>query len=494
MGIRTGRDYLQGLNDGRQVFFDGRLLGDVTKEPAFSRSSRAIAQFYDFQSQPDMLEMMTYEMPEGGRAGTAFLLPRTKDDLVRRSAAYAAWAEVTCGFMGRSPDYMNTAVSALGGSCTLLGKLDPELEKRSWRIYVESRERDSCLTHTFTRPFKMSDDPTDGLKVVRETGDGFYITGARGVATLAPFADANFNMAIAPSQDVEGMARVCSFLVPVNAQGLRWVCRETFGTGRAHAASPLASRCDEMDCTAIFEECFIPWENVFAYARGPVLLQAAPAFSSIGAALRHHMVTRAIAKTRFIIGLAHLMAESAKLVGFLNVQERLADLLQYLRTMEAFALASIQNAAVHPETGICNPDPVILDTAVRFYSRHYLEMVRFLLDLGGSRHVSQPHERTLDVLGPSIEDYFRGATHDARENVSLYALAWDIAGSEWGIRQDLYERFHFGDNTRGKLRAYSLYDKSDAINMVRRILSTPPTSEHPFPEPPQRRPADGSTP
>jgi aromatic ring hydroxylase len=67
--------------------------------------------------------------------------------------------------------------------------------------------------------------------------------------------------------------------------------------------------------------------------------------------------------------------------------------------------------------------------------------------------------------------------------VGLHRLAWDLVGSAWGARQDLYERFHFGHASVLQMNLYDLYNKQQAIAMVRRILAPPASPEQPFPLP-----------
>jgi 4-hydroxyphenylacetate 3-monooxygenase len=105
------------------------------------------------------------------------------------------------------------------------------------------------------------------------------------------------------------------------------------------------------------------------------------------------------------------------------------------------------------------------------------------MQLGGSGYMNQPQERTLERYGEALEDYFRGATRDAREKVSLFRMAWDLIGSSWAGRQELYERFFFGDMQSMKARQYLLMDKTDAVAMVERLLTGRSTPELPFPIP-----------
>src|SRR5579884_2906533 len=272
MPVRSGAQYLAGLRDGRRVLCDGRWVGDVTAEPGFRNTARAIAQFYDFQNRPALRDVMTYETEDGDRAGMAFIEPRSKDDLRRRAAAFAAWAEATCGLIGRSPDYMNACMMMVGAAAVHLGAHDPVFGERARNIYLDARRRDLCFTHTFIpahvdRNRPPSEQPAS-LRVLRETSEGPIVSGARVVATLAPFSDANLVILGGPlnlENDPGAESMAIAFTCPANAPGLRWSCRDVLDHERPLYDAPLAGRIDEQDALAIFEEVLVPWENVFVY-------------------------------------------------------------------------------------------------------------------------------------------------------------------------------------------------------------------------------------
>ena len=46
-GIRTGKEYLAGLRDDREIWTKGKRVKDVTKHPAFRNSVQSIARLYD---------------------------------------------------------------------------------------------------------------------------------------------------------------------------------------------------------------------------------------------------------------------------------------------------------------------------------------------------------------------------------------------------------------------------------------------------------------
>ena len=47
MGIRTGKNYIESLRDGRQMWIDGELVKDVTKDRRFAAAAYTMAELYD---------------------------------------------------------------------------------------------------------------------------------------------------------------------------------------------------------------------------------------------------------------------------------------------------------------------------------------------------------------------------------------------------------------------------------------------------------------
>jgi 4-hydroxyphenylacetate 3-monooxygenase len=74
-----------------------------------------------------------------------------------------------------------------------------------------------------------------------------------------------------------------------------------------------------------------------------------------------------------------------------------------------------------------------------------------LVGAGGFVQLPSGSEDLLsEVLRPYIDRYYRGAAVDAEERIKLWKLAWDAIGSEFGARQELFERSYAGnyDNVR----------------------------------------------
>jgi 4-hydroxyphenylacetate 3-monooxygenase len=477
MGPRNGEEYLSSLNDGREIWIDGRRIDDVTTEPCFRQTARAIAQYYDFQHQPELWEIMTYATPDGGRANISYIEPRSKDDLRRRGAAFAMWANATCGLMGRAPDYMNSLTMALGAARNFLGRSDRRLGENAYNYYLRCRRNDICLTHTFTAPMidrqkRLGEQEayrTAG--VVRETTDGVVIRGAKVVGTLAPFCNENLSLGPFMSLQDDEKKYAISFAHPVNAPGVRWICRDSLLADANFFDHPIASRFDEMDCVCVLDDVLIPWEQVFVY-QDTSIHNAVPRQIRMWEAFGHQVLIKNVAKTRFLFGLTHLIAETTQVSGFINVQEKLGEILTYLWNLESLTIAAVEGA-FEADNGLwyCNSNAI--RAGLGLYPEYYTRIISILQKLGASGFVATPQEKTLDVLGAAIERYFEGANKDARGRVQLFRLGWELAGETWGGRHSLYEQNFIGSSERVRSLFYQYYDKDEAINMVQRILQQP---------------------
>src|SRR5687767_13484179 len=112
----TGAEFLESLRDGREVYIYGERVADVTTHPAFRNTARMIARLYDALHDPakqDVLTMPT-DTGSGGFTHRFYRPSRNAEELVGARDAIAAWARLTYGWIGRSPDYKAAFLATLG--------------------------------------------------------------------------------------------------------------------------------------------------------------------------------------------------------------------------------------------------------------------------------------------------------------------------------------------------------------------------------------------
>jgi 4-hydroxyphenylacetate 3-monooxygenase len=478
MPARTGREYLNGLREQeREVWLGGERVKDVTTHPGLAGGARAVAALYDMQSDPKHRDEMTYISPTtGDRVGLSFIHPRTQKELVARRVMMLNWARSTCGMMGRSPDFMNVTLGAWGAAADYFagGKGGrPEFAQNVRRYYEFIRENDIVLTHSLinlqrsrnvTANFNLQEGTA--LCAVRETSRGIVVRGARVLATLGPISDeiAVYSPRLGQySEDHSPFA--LAFAIPCGTPGLRFLCRDSFDSARSHFDAPLNSRFEEMDCVVFFDDVEVPWERVFIF--GDVgLLNGAATGTHYSAHSSHQGATKNLAKCEFVLGLALLMTEALGNKHLPHVEDRIGELMLNTTLTRALMRAAEADAKLD-EWGVMCPDPVTIESTRNLFMTAYPRMIEILQLLGSSSFMITPSEADFDgPLAGDIERYLATDTISARDRVRLFRLAWDVAGSSFGSRQVLYERFFASDPlTRARALA-AIYPKNEAMERV----------------------------
>jgi 4-hydroxyphenylacetate 3-monooxygenase len=122
---RDGKDYIRSLRDGRAVYINGELVDNHVDHPAFRNAVRTVAKMYDFQAEHQ--ELMTFKSPGNGRqVNLVWKMPTSKEDLVARGEAHLAWARLTGGWIGRSPDHVPAALVGMMAGIELFEQYDPK--------------------------------------------------------------------------------------------------------------------------------------------------------------------------------------------------------------------------------------------------------------------------------------------------------------------------------------------------------------------------------
>jgi len=479
MAARTGAEYIKGLQaQEREVWLRGERVKDVTAHPGLANGVRAIASLYDQQHDPELRDEMTYVSPTSGeRLGLSFVIPRTQAELQRRGAMMLRWARTTCGMMGRSPDFMNVTFAAWAAASSYFGRGRPEFGRNIERYYEYISENDLTLTHslinlqrsrTLTGVFNLQEGTA--LQVVRETDAGVVVHGARILATLGPLADeiAVYSPRVARHTETHSPFAL-NFALPCGAPGLRFLCRESFDLGRSHFEHPLGSRFEEMDCVVFFDNVLVPWERVFLLGDVDLLNGTATTTNSM-THTAHQGAAKNIAKCEFVLGLALLMTKTLGNAQLPHSEERLGELMLYTELMKACMRAAEADAKLD-DWGVMCPAALPVESTRNLFMTAYPRMVEILQLLGSSSFMLTPTEA--DFSGPlasHIDQYLATDTASARDRVKLFRLAWDVAGSAFGSRQVLYERF-FASDPLTRARALSaIYPKDEMMERVQQFL------------------------
>ncbi|MFF1635507.1 4-hydroxyphenylacetate 3-monooxygenase, oxygenase component [Leifsonia sp. NPDC058248] len=480
MGIRTGQQYLDKLNAMRpHLTIDGEVVSEnVTEHPAFRGVAHTYAKLFDMQHDPAHQDALTYISPTtGDRVSASFIIPQSIEDLEHRRAAIQTWAEYTNGFLGRTGDYMNSALTALAAAEKWFSQADPKYGENIRNYYEYARENDLLATHTLIPPqVNRSVSGSEQLggqlaaRIVEEREDGIVIRGARMLATIAPIAD---ELLVFPSTVLRGTPEDApysyAFAIQNDAPGLRYLCRTSLYNGGSTFDEPLASRFEEMDAVVVFDDVFVPNERIFLLGH-PELCNNFYAETGAAALMTHQVVTRTIAKSEFFLGLASEIAATIGIDGFNHIQEQLAELVVDVEIGKALMRASEADAALN-EWGMMQPKWSTLNAARNWYPKTAQRFPQIIRTFCASGLMALPGEADLasDAL-PDIELYLQGKSLTGPERVRLFKLAYDASISGFSSRQALYEYFFFGDPVRMAGALVNSYDREPVRERVREFL------------------------
>lgn len=461
----TGQEFLDSLDDGREVWIYGERIKNIALHPAFRNTARMVARLYDalHRDHAEKKGVLTCPTEWGGFTHRYFVAPRTADDLVAGRNAIAAWARLTWGWLGRSPDYKAAFLATLGAN--------PEFyepyQENARRWYRYSQERVPYVNHAIVHPpvdRNMAPGapggPTDiYAHVTRETDAGFYVSGAKVVATGSALTHFTFvaHVGLLPIQD-KNFALV--FLVPTNAKGVKFICRVSNEQRAAVLGSPfdypLSSRLDENDAIFIMDEVFVPWENVFVYGD---IEKANTFFPRSGFVPRFqlHGCTRLAVKLDFIAGLMIKATEIAGTIGFRGVEANVGEVITWRNAMWALSDAMakgpqdwaggfvLPNAEAGAAYHVLGPEAYV-------QVKHQIEKT-----VASSLIYLNSHARDFSVpeLRKYLDLYVRGSGGvTAVERVKLMKLLWDAIGTEFGARHELYEVNYSGSHE--EIRRFAL--------------------------------------
>jgi 4-hydroxyphenylacetate 3-monooxygenase len=443
----TGEEYLESLRDGREVWIGGEKVADVTEHPAFRNATRSVARLYDALHDPAN-DMLTTD--RRGILTHKFFAPAySSEDLVDARDALALWSRMSYGFMGRSPDYKASFMAGLGADPAWYGDFASSAE-HWYRKYAEGA---LFLNHVLINPpidrSKAVHDMEDVfVHVVEERDGGMVVSGAKMLATGSALTHATFVAQNSATQLEKGKAEdyALVFIAPLDTPGQKLLSRRSYeATADSPFDHPLSSRFDENDAVIVFDNAFIPWENVLVYRD----VEKATGFYAQSGFLNRYTLqagTRLAVKLDFLTGLISRALETNGTDGFRGVQAELGELFGWRSLMWSITTALCHDTRPGPgESIVPNADVAML---VRLFGSmaapRFNEIAAQIL--GGSPLLvpSSVEDMKSTELRPLIDRFYRGSSGSAEERIKLFKLIWDAMGSEFGARHEWYERNYGG--------------------------------------------------
>jgi 4-hydroxyphenylacetate 3-monooxygenase len=467
MGIRRGAEFLQSLRDGRAVWLHGERV-DVTSHPNLAGCAQAIAAVYDLQHEPPYRDLLTIASPTTGEpVSLAYLLPQSPDDLDRKRQMIEFLMGRTGAVMGRLPEYVALIVLGLYDVRPLLAAANPAYAENVAAYFEYCREQDLCVSHGFVdpqRPRRATADDFEYLRVVKERPDGVVLRGAKGVATLAPYAN-EFLCLTVMRPDIRP-EEIIYCAVPLGAEGVTVICRESLAP-RYPEDHPLAGSFDEMDAWVVLEDVFVPHERIF-YRHSSDALPTI--HSKLLAWAFYHILIRMAVKAEALLGVAVAVTDYLGTAQVPQVQAGLADMICYVEVLKAL-VHEAERTAGPSVSGLVVPHPSRVLAGRVFAVEHEPHVLQVLRQVCSSGILMAPGEAELThpELSRHVYRYLVGRDERAPDRFRLLRLAWDYAVDSFGGRQLLFDMFNARDLHANKATLAATYDTRAATGLAARL-------------------------
>jgi len=450
--LRTGKEHLERLRDGRVVYIGRERVDDVTTHPAFRHAAQTAAQIYDVKADPANHESMTF-VEDGERYSSYYILAKDRDDLRKRSQTHRKIAEVTHGFFGRSPDHVSSFVT---GMCTKSDVLDTERNKFSGNLhayYEHMRRNDIYAAYAVLPPqaardpafYQKQNLPIPTLQLMREEDDGVVISGMKMLATAAVIADEIWIGNVIPlAPDQSKQAITCA--IPCNRPGLSLWSRKPMEPNAANQFdNPLTWRLDETDAMVMCDEVKVPWERVFVLD-DPVQSYTIYNQTPSHCYGNHQSNVRFHTKMRLLVGIASKITQSTGANKIPAVAETLGRLSALEAGLGGMVAGQIEAAEDWPE-GYATFNRRMMYAALNFCTENHSQLIDIVRELCGGGVFQMPADVTVmqdDELRQKFESFWQTPQMDALARMKLFRLAWDLVGSEFAGRHQQYEKFYAG--------------------------------------------------
>jgi 4-hydroxybutyryl-CoA dehydratase/vinylacetyl-CoA-Delta-isomerase len=422
--VKTGKDYLTSIRDGRKVYVHGARVDDVTTAPGLREPAEEIARGYD-----------RFFDPAPGAYHPMFEVPRSAEDLRAR---------IKMVFEADFTAFNSAACLALLGARGALRVADPVYVERIERFVARCRAEDVRMAEVISdakgdrslAPSRQA-DPDAYLRVVERRSDGVVVNGAKLHITAAPFVH---ELVVMPTKRMKAGDEdyTIAFSIPANAPGISMVTVTHAPRGDDVRHFPVSRRYAIPQAMVVFDHVFVPHEAIFL--NGEIELSAAIAHS-LGLWERLSGLAQMAEHADMLTGLAHLISEANGVSRAPHVVDIIAHMAMYATITRANLEASLTHAET-TEDGMVKPNELYVNAGKYYAASEYVLMVRHLHDVAGASVVTSPTMADLDNpdIGPFVEKYMKGAQgFESAHRMALFHAIRDLTA-------DALAGWHLGSN------------------------------------------------
>ena len=453
MAIKTPEQYVESLEQTKpRVFLGGKRVDDVLEHPNTRVIINAIAKTYAMVQEPEYEDIFTATSHLTGEKISRWNhVPHSIEDLEKRRQMNILMSQrigacsVRC--VGTGVIHVLAAVTQ-----TTDQKYGTEYNKRFNNFLRYVQDNDLTCNGPMTdakgdrrkRPSEQ-EDPDVYLHLAEKRSDGIIVRGAR-LHQEGSFG-CHYHVVVPPLAGVrEGDEDFAlSFAVPVDAKGLVQIiqdgpfeCERRYAEDIKDLGNPAYG--SSINNMLIFEDVFVPWENVFLCGEID---------SSQDVLLKFAKITRVLCRGSCKVGYMDLIIGAAKIIAEYNgidkanhVVDKITEMIRIRETANTCGTAGIKLGAEDPpDSGIYFPD-YLSGIVTALHTQLFLPKLGLLAgDLAGGSVVTMPS--LTELRNPETREYvakyMKAATGSAEDRMRVLKFL-----QHWAAGEQIMKMWHGG--------------------------------------------------
>ncbi len=440
--IRTVEQYLESLDDGREMWCMGERVKDVRTHPTLSGIIRTAALDYVLPHHPDYRHLFVTQDGDGEDVNYLLTAPKSSEELLRRRECFVSAMRAGGGVLLHC-----MGADALAAFTVTANAMDKELGT-NYSERVENyrkllMKQDLGITGAITdvkgdrslHPSAQKQHPDYYLRVVDRQKDGIVVRGAKVHISASPCAN---ELLCSPCR-THGEADkdyALAFAVPCNAKGVKMLAVEpvtrTYGA-EGRFDYPKTSATQPTECLIVFDDVFVPWERVFMCGEWQFSRTLAYAFGSYH---RLFGTCKMIGKLEAITGAAALVAEYNGVDHADHVRKKLAWMAMITHMVAEMGKAACLDPVKEFGMDVAMPNPMSINAAKFTFASNFHQMCQHAQDIAGGLCTTVPAYRDWknEEIQPYLEKYLSAKDGVSTEDrIRLMRLVKDVTCNYWQI-------------------------------------------------------------
>lgn len=476
MGLRTPEQYKESLKDGREVYYRGERVDDVTTHPVIGKAVTHACIDFQMAEDPRYRDLAVVTDPQTGKEYSRFYqIPRNAEDLLQRSRLIAASTREGATLVVLIKEIGTDALLALHVVAEEMAEHGAEqYRERVRRYYALCRDNDyavavaqSDVKGDRSLGPRGQEHPDYYVRIVDRRDDGIVVRGAKVHTSVSTNTD---EIIVLPTRAMRGGDEdyAVAFAVPANATGVKLLASSYGGFQKDSFEHPISANHKMMETLTVFEDVFVPWERVFLAGEAAAAGLMALTFVKFH---RFTAVSYKLPLLELLAGASQAVAEYNGIEKAGHIREKLTKLASYHATVQGLIVAAAQQHTVVPP-GVAVPNTLMTNVAKYQFASNYHQAVQMVQDVSGGLLVTGPsvEDWRSEATGPYVQKYLGGKKGTSTEDrLRLLHLISDLTASDFGGYQEVLAVHAEGSLEAEKLQTYREYDFAAASAYAREL-------------------------